>query len=93
MLLTLVLVRSFSYTFHASFDDEFYTPGVTFSEEVLIRPHAGLVRRFSYTPYANFSEKILLHPSCWFIEEFLLLSSCSFFVVASLMVQFTGRFN
>ena len=64
----LVLVRSFSYTPHASFsaakaevgDNRLYSATVSLTLLMLV-----LVRCFSYIPLAGFSEEFLLH-SCSF---------------------------
>ena len=48
----LVLVRIFSYTPHASFQEKFLLHSIL----MLV-----VVRSFSYTPHASFSEEILFH--------------------------------
>ena len=50
----LGLVRNVSYTPHASFSEESYTPDVT------------LVRSFPYTPDASFCEEAPFDSSCHF---------------------------
>ena len=63
----VLLVRSFSYTAHACFSDEFlYNPDDTFSKVFLLVTLLVLVlvRSFSYTPDANFSEEFLLYSLC-----------------------------
>ena len=75
----LVLVRSFSYTPHASFsaakcevgDKRLYSATVSLALLMLV-----LVRCFSYIPHADFNEEFLLNSHAGFSE--FLLHSCSF---------------
>ena len=60
----LVLVKSFSYTRHTSFNEE-----SSFNEGFYLLIMIVLVRSFSYTPEGRFSEEFLLRCHASFSEE------------------------
>ena len=67
-----VLVRSFSYTLHAMFSEEFLLQSPCYNRTGWL----GVKHQFTYFSYssdARFSEEFLLHSSCYvFGEEFCL---------------------
>ena len=62
----LFLVRSFSYTYDASFSEEFLLHSSGYVSGGVSLTLLMLCLSFSYTPDDSFSEEFLLHSKCYF---------------------------